>query len=136
LRGLSFSVWWLRHHTLHISPYSLPYTEVSPLTYLKREFKTIDDIWDEIEKIAEVNYNTSRSIGQDLFHLIPLFTNPNYMVDEWHIEMINEYNLMKNFNISLGVLDDVSSDRLNCFSIIQNEVNAIAEYERVKNNGK
>lgn len=105
----------------------------SPLTYEEREFKTIDDVWDEIEAIAEVNERTSRSIGQDLFHLIPLFADPKMILEEWHIEVINEFNMTKNFNISLGVLDEISADRLDCFTIINNEYNSIAEFDRNKN---
>ena len=130
-----FSVWWFHYRADIVSPYSLPYTTSSPLTYLKREYKTIDDIWSEIEDIAEVNSKTSRTLGQDLFHLIPLFTDPTYIIEDWHIEVLNEFNMCKNFNISLGVLDNISARRLEHFSIIQNETNAIQAYES-KINGK
>ena len=133
MRGLAFAVWWLFYRQTFESPYSLPYTAVSPLTYKQREFKTQEDIWNEIDKIAEVNSRTSRSIGQDLYHLIPLFTDPNYILEEWQYEAINEYNICKNFNVTLGVLDNVPARRLDYFSIIQNEFNAIAEYENNKN---
>jgi len=96
-------------------------------------FESVDDIWNEIEKIANVNSRTSRSIGQDLFHLIPLFSDPDYIIENWHLEVINEFNLCKNFNISLGILECISSFKLQCFSLIQNEFNAIAQYERVEN---
>ena len=43
--------------------------------------------------------------------------------------------MVKNFNISLGVLDEISSDLLNCFTVIHNEYNAIEKYES-KNYGK
>lgn len=129
---MAFAVWWLFYRQTIESPYSLPYTAVSPLTYKKREYKTSEDIWSEIDEIAEVNARTSRSIGQDLFHLIPLFTNPEYILEEWQSVVINEFNMCKNFNVSLGNLDDISAFRLQCFSIIQNEFNAIAEYENKK----
>jgi len=92
----------------------------------------MDDVWDEIFKIKEVNDNVSRSIGQDLFHLIPLFTNPYWIIKDWHLEVLNEYNLTKNFNISLGVLDECSAFTLNAFSLIQNEFNSITEYNSAK----
>jgi len=108
---------------------------VSPLTYNEREFNRVEDIWDEIEQIAIVNARTSRTIGQDLFHLVPLFTDPKYILEGWHITLLNEFNMVKNFNISLGVLDEISSDLLNCFTVIHNEYNAIEKYES-KNYGK
>jgi hypothetical protein len=125
-----FSVWWLRHHSDFVSPYSLPYTASSPLTYKDREFITIEDIWDEIEEIEKVNKTTKRSLGQDLFHLIPLFTNPNYIIEDWHIEIINEFNMVQNFNISLGLLDDIEARKLEHYTIIHNELNAIKIYEK------
>ena len=96
----------------------------------------MDDIWDEIDKIAMVNHKSNRTIGQDLFHLVPLFTNPNYISTPDNLSVINEYNMCKNFNISLGNLNDISADLLNCFTIIQNEYNAIEKYERLKNGKK
>ena len=136
MTGLAFSVWWSFYTTAPFeSPYSLPYNEVSPVDYIKREFKTIEDVWNEIEKIKLVNARTSRTIGQDLFHLVPLFTNPMYVSESWHLEMINEYNIVQNLNVSLGVLDDISNDRINCFATINNEYNAIKETES-RRNGK
>jgi len=124
-----FSVWWFHHRADIVSPYSLPYTASSPLTYKKREYNTLDDVWNEIEEIAKVNSRTSRSLGQDLFHLVPLFTNPEYLIEDWHIEVINEFNMVQNFNISLGELDNINARRLEHFSIINNEYNALKAYE-------
>jgi hypothetical protein len=44
--------------------------------------------------------------------------------------MIQEYNYVTRFNVSLGNLDDVSAHRLDCFTIIENELNNIAKYEK------
>ena len=38
-------------------------------------------------------------------------------------EMIQEYNYVDRFNVSLGNLDDVSAHRLDCFTVIENELN-------------
>ena len=129
---MAFAVWFTYFKPTVSSRYSLPYTCQSPITYERREFNTLNDIWDEIDKISEVNSRTSRTIGQDLYHLIPLFTDPYYIIKGWQIDMINEFNMLKNFNISLGVLGDISADRLNCFTIIQNEYNAITKFEAKK----
>jgi hypothetical protein len=45
-------------------------------------------------------------------------------------EMIQEYNYVNRFNVLLGNLDDVSAHRLDCFTVIENELNNIAKYER------
>jgi hypothetical protein len=44
--------------------------------------------------------------------------------------MIQEYNYVNRFNVSLGNLDDASAHRLDCFTIIENELNNIAKYEK------
>ena len=49
--------------------------------------------------------------------------------------MINEYNYIKRFNISLGKLDDISAHRLDCFTIIDNEMTACMEEKGKKENG-
>jgi hypothetical protein len=127
-------VWWGYYSSAQfVSPYSLPYNEVSPVDYVRREYGSLDDVWQEIDRIVEVNRKTSRTIGQDLYHLVPLFTDPNLIIEDWHLEVINEYNITQNFNVSLGVLDDVPNDRLNCFSVILREYNAIKEIESKKN---
>lgn len=129
---MAFAVWFTYFKPSANTRFSLPYVCQSPISYKRREFNSLDDIWDEIDKINEVNAKTSRTIGQDLFHLIPLFTDPYYIIEGWMIDMINEFNMVKNFNISLGVLDSISADRLNCFTIIQNEYNSITQYEAKK----
>ena len=134
MTGLAFCVWWNFYSDPHfVSPYSLPYNEVSPVDYKRREYGNMDDVWSEIDKIMEVNSRVSRTIGQDLFHLVPLFTDPDYLIEDWQLEVINEYNIVQNFNVSLGVLDDVPNNRLNCFSVINREYNAIKEMEQKKN---
>jgi len=133
---LAFCVWWSFYSDAHfVSPYSLPYNEVSPVDYKRREYGTVEDIWSEIGRIKEVNDRVSRTIGQDMFHLVPLFTDPKYILEDWMLEVINEYNIVQSFNVSLGNLDDVPNDRLNCFSVINREYNAIKEIE-AKKNGK
>ena len=109
---------------------------VSPLSYTEREYNTIDDVWDEIDKIAEINARTDRTIGQDLFHLVPIFTNPHYVMNPEDSNLINEFNMCKNFNVSLGNLFEIPSSMLNAFTVIQNEYNAIAQFGRQKNGKK
>ena len=105
----------------------------SSVDYKRREYGTVEDIWEEIERIIEVNNRTTRTIGQDLYNLLPLFTNPAYIIEDWQLEVINEYNIVQNFNVSLGELDNVPNDRLNCFSVIHREYNAIKDIESKKN---
>ena len=78
MSGLAYLVWATFFQIDMTNPYSLPYVvEVDPLSYTRKEYKTEDDIWETVSKVAEVNKGTTRSLGQDLFHLVPLFTNPS-----------------------------------------------------------
>jgi len=49
------------------------------------------------------------------------------------VDIMNEYHWIKNWNISPGVLDDVSAFRLDCWTIIENELNQINKNESKKN---
>ena len=122
-------MWWSFHSSaLFISPYSLPYTEANPLTYKRETFETIDDVWKVVNDISEENKKSTRSLGQDLFHLVPLFTDPSYIVEDWHYHIINEFNILKNLNVSLGVLDNIDAKRLEYLTIGNNEYNAIQKF--------
>jgi len=136
MRGLAWLAWATYFQANVISPYSLPYEATNPLTYEKQEYKTLEDIWETVEGIAEVNSNTTRSLGQDLYHLVPLFTNPDYISNYEQMEMLNEYNMVKNFNISLGTLEDISAQKLDCFTVIHNEYQSAMMFDRNQKNGK
>jgi len=105
-----------------------PYIAQSPATYKRREFKCVEDIYDEINSLEQDNKKFTS--GQNLYHLVPIFADINYLLDPWMWEMITEYYYVKNFNISLGELDNINAHRLDCYTVIENELKAIANYER------
>ena len=47
-----------------------------------------------------------------------------------------EYHWIKNWNVSPGNLDDISAFRLDCWSIIENELNQINKIESKKDGNK
>ena len=121
---------------------TLPYTTQAVVNidgkYPEIRIKTVDDIWDQVEKLCEENKkfsdgNNKFTDGQNLYHQIPLFADPDKLVSSWMWDMINEYNYVKRFNISLGELDNVSAHRLDCFSIIDKEIMACQKFEQSKN---
>jgi len=100
---LSIAVWcWLE--SIPISPYSLPYTAQSPVTYEPRTFETVEDIWSEIELLEQEN--TKWSSGQNLFHVVPLFADISLLLESWMWDAIQEYQYQKWTN--LGELDCLS----------------------------
>jgi hypothetical protein len=103
-------------------PYTLPYNAQSPHSYDQRRFKTIDDVWDEVNLVEQNKF----TLGQNLFHIVPLFAKPEWLFDESMAEIFKEYQITKKFNIPLSKsIDEADAFKLDCFLIIENEMNAI-----------
>lgn len=132
---MSFFVWASYYKLEPIERFEkFPYKAQSPLNVKLKEFKNEANIWEEVEAISELaKTSKTRTIGQLLYDLVPLFASPNFFVNNWMFDIINEYHWIKNWNISPGNLDDVSAFRLDCWTIIDNEMNKIEEQERKKN---
>jgi len=135
---LSLFVWLSYYRAEPIERFEqFPYTTQSPLSYEQKEFIDGADIWEEVEAIAELaETSKTRTIGHLLYDLVPLFASPNFFIEDWMIDLMNEYHWISNWNISPGNLDDVSAFRLDCWSIIENELNQIKLHESKKSNGK
>ena len=115
---------------------SLPYTVAKlPVTYKHDPVRvqTVGDIWNIIDGICEPSKDFTD--GQILYHSVPFFADCNQIVEPWMMEMINEYNYTTRFNVSLGELDNISTHRLDCFSIIDREINACMQEKAKKENG-
>ncbi len=132
---MSFFVWASYYKLEPIERFEkFPYKAQSPLTVKLKEFKNGANIWEEVEAISELaKTSKTRTIGQLLYDLVPLFASPSFFNSNWMFDIMNEYHWIKNWNISPGNLDDVSAFRLDCWTIIDNEMNKIEEQERKKN---
>ena len=112
----------------------LPYTALSPITKKKKDFITVDDIWEEIKLVATKD---DYSIGQQLFYLLPLFANPLYIINDEYFNLINEYHYVTDYNIPLGrTLDETNADKLTMFNIIKNEIGLALKNKAEKKNGR
>ena len=132
---MSFFVWATYYNLDPIERFEeLPYNAQSPVSLKYKEFKNEANIWEEVEAIAELaNTSKTRTMGQLLYDLVPLFASPSFFNKDWMIDIMNEYNWVQNWNISPGVLDDISAFRLDCWTIIENELNQIKKHESKKN---
>ena len=111
-----------------------PYKAQSPISAKFKEFKNEADIWKEVEAIAELaNTSKTRTMGNLLYDLVPLFASPSFFSKDWMVDIFNEFHWVKNWNISPGNLDDVPAFRLDCWTIIENELNQINNNESKKN---
>lgn len=110
-----------------------PYMAQSPISAEFEEFKNEADIWKEVEAIAELaKTSKTRTMGHLLYDLVPLFASPPLLVKDWMVDIMNEYHWIKNWNISPGNLDDISAFRLDCWTVIENELTQIQMNERNK----
>lgn len=132
---MSFFVWASYYKLEPIERFQeFPYKAQSPLTAKFRLFENEANIWEEVGAISELaKTSKTRTIGNLLFDLVPLFASPNLLIDDWMLDMMNEYHWIKNWNISPGNLDEVSAFRLDCWTIIENELNQINKHESKKN---
>ena len=132
---MSFFVWATYYSLEPVERFeSFPYNAQSPVSLKYKEFKNEANIWEEVEAIAELaNTSKTRTMGQLLYDLVPLFASPSFFNKDWMIDIMNEYHWVQNWNISPGVLDDISAFRLDCWTIIENELNQIKKHESKKN---
>ena len=47
------------------------------------------DIWQTIKDVVDA-HDPKRTLGQELYYLVPLFANPKYVLDEHHFAIIND----------------------------------------------
>ena len=132
---MSFFVWATYYSLEPVERFErFPYNAQSPISLKYKEFKNEANIWEEVEAIAELaNTSKTRTMGQLLYDLVPLFASPSFFNKDWMIDIMNEYHWVQNWNISPGVLDDISAFRLDCWTIIENELNQIKKHESKKN---
>ena len=103
---------------------------MSPVINKQKQYNNEDDIWEDIVGLV---LQDPKNVGVNLYHLLPMFTNPSKITEGWMRNMITDYNLVKRFNVPLsGNLDTIDAHIIDCFIIIENEITAIENYERKK----
>ena len=112
------------------SPFSLPYDTQSPSLSKIVSYKTIDDIYDEIDRLIFEAKENDYPIGQSLYIQGTLFADIRQFSEKWHIDMINDYWAVKSLNLPLATsLDSVSVHSLDSMMIIDQELNDIRKYK-------
>ena len=122
---------WFSHKGLPDANFDLPYQSRSPVLGKVINYETDEDILEEIERILNEKATKKLGIGQSLFYQMAFFCNPTAVISDWCWEMINDYYLATKYNISLGKdLDSIIAWRIDCFNIIESEINNIRTHER------
>tara|TARA_R100000655_G_scaffold102746_1_gene148689 strand:+ start:272 stop:667 length:396 start_codon:yes stop_codon:yes gene_type:complete len=111
----------------------LPYTAQSPTLFKRIDFKTEEDINDEINRILSEPNIEKHGIGQSFYFQLPFFCNPDEQIPSWCWQMIDDYYVITEYNIPLSkTLDKANAWVLDCFNIIKDEASKISIY-RSKN---
>ena len=133
---MSYAVWYSVFQPKPHDQFILPYSAQSPITKDIRDFNTIDDIWNEVGNVANAD-ESKRSIGQNLWYLIPLFANPVYLLSDYYTNLINEYFYITEYNIPLAKnLDDADALKLEYFTIIKNEIQSAIRHKEIKDGSR
>ena len=124
-----FSSLGFPHNTLNF-----PYKRQSPLTKKNKDYTCFAEVEEEVLKLSEKFQNSSFTLGRNLYFIVPLFANPEWFIDDEYIELIREYNYIKNYNIPIAkTLEEADSYKIANFDIIQKEITAIQQYLGEKN---
>ncbi len=124
---------WFSNYGVPKPRLEYPYKAQSPVTGKKKDFESFKDVWYEIDKLLKETEGKKYSIGQSLYYQLPFFCNPSEVISQWCWDMITDYFTVRNYNVPLADnLDNVNPYILDCFAIIQNELNNINKHEREK----
>jgi len=100
------------------------------------KYKTEKDIYEEIERIIDESSEKNFEIGKSLFFQLPFFCNPASIISSWCYDIIEEYHLVKNYNVPIAEnLELVNAWKMDCFNIIEKELKEIEKY-KVEQNGR
>jgi hypothetical protein len=90
----------------------------------------LDEVYRVLEEADERGYD----IGQSLYYQLPFFCSPAFIISDWCWDMLTDYFTVTKFNVPLARdLDLLDPWRLDCFSIIESEIQKITAHERGKN---
>jgi len=111
-----------------------PYKRQSPTIKRVKTYKNIEQVWEEIEMLVDQWKDSQFSLGRNLYFHLPLFMNPQWIVNEEDNIFLKEYNWVKEFNIPLAQdLDSVDANKIEVFDIIRTEINELKLYMSEKN---
>ena len=120
-------------HLPDILPFN--YTAQSPISG-KYETYNEEKVIDELFLIAKESEGTKFSVGQQLYYQVHFFVNPNYLLDKDYYKLIEEYQLMIEFNLPLArTLDEAPANKLRQMQIIHVELDRLKQHVLEKKHG-
>lgn len=111
-----------------------PYKRQSPLTKKVKTYDSIIQVWEEIEILVDEWKDSQFSLGRNLYFHLPLFMNPQWIIDIEYQMLLKEYSIIKEFNIPLAnTIEEASARKLDEFDVISREIKSIQLYMDEKN---
>ena len=111
-----------------------PYKRQSPLTKKVKTYDSIIQVWEEIEMLVDEWESSQFSLGRNLYFHLPLFMNPQWIIDIEYQMLLKEYSIIKEFNIPLAnTIEEASARKLDEFDVISREIKSIQLYMDEKN---
>ena len=108
----------------------LPYTAQSPTLKKAVEYKNKGDLLNEIDRILSEKTTQKFGVGQSLYYQMPFFCDPLNIIPKWCWDMIEDYHLIKNYNIPMASsLENVNAWVSDNFLIIESELSNIKSHK-------
>ena len=127
---------WFSYYGLPNIQLDLPYDSQSPVLFERVTYETKQDILNEVYRVLEQSNNRGYNIGQSLYYQLPFFCSPSFIISDWCWQMLGDYYIVKKFNVPAATdIDSADAFTLDCFNIIEEEMNYITAHERTKKNG-
>jgi len=107
-----------------------PYKAVSLVTNKKRVYESIEDVYEEIEKLYSISQKEGYELGKSLYSQCPFFTDYETLLSAKHQTTIKEYNYCKTFSCSpYPSMQETPSYIVDDFMIIEQEYNSCVNKE-------
>lgn len=121
-------VWFSQLGFPHCS-LQFPYKRQSPITKQTKEYKNLEEVETELLELVETFDENKFTLGRNLYFYVPLFANARWFINEQSVQLLKEYNYVKNYRIPIAAsLDEADSYKLEMFDVISNELAAITQY--------
>ena len=125
---------WFSNYGVPENRFELPYDAQSPTLFKRVRFENKQDIIDEVYRIINESTEKGFDVGQSMFYQLPFFCNPSIVIRDWCWHMITDYFSVTKFNVPISKdLDSMDAWMMDCFTVIENEIQKISNHERKKN---
>ena len=112
---------------------NFPYKTFSPLTGKIVKYNSIDDVWNELEKVYDNTKDKGFNIGEALYTHSNFIVNNSILVDAECQKLINEYYYSKLSNTPpYSSIQDTPKEYMDKYIIIDNETKYIADKENAE----